>query len=78
MTENEEFEKWFEENKKWLYSMDYMQAAYHAWRGGVSYQQAAQQSVRADLLPCGHSGNNRRWRLPEGVEYCFACSETSR
>ena len=55
MTENEEFEKWFEENKKWLYSMDYMQAAYHAWRGGVSYQQAAQQSVQRTCANCGSS-----------------------
>ena len=41
-------------------------------------ENAAQQSVQSDLLPCGHSKKNQRWSLPEGVEYCVACAATSR
>ncbi len=43
-----EFQEWFERNKKWLYSSDHMQAAYHAWCAGVQQQQAAQQPLALD------------------------------
>ena len=39
---------------------------------------ATQHGVQADLLPCGHSKDNQRWSLPEGVEYCAACAATNR
>jgi len=53
-----EFQEWFERNKKWLYSSDHLQAAYHAWCAGIQQQQAAQQSVQPTdgslCKDCGH------------------------
>lgn len=49
-----EFQEWFELNKKWLYSMDHMQAAYSAWCAGVKQQQAVEQTLAPDACPeCG-------------------------
>ena len=43
-----EFQEWFELNKKWLYSMDHMQAAYSAWCAGVKQQQAVEHTLAPD------------------------------
>lgn len=43
-----EFQEWFELNKKWLYSMDHVQAAYSAWCAGVKQQQAVEQPLAPD------------------------------
>lgn len=73
---DKDFQEWFEANKKWLYSSDTLQAAYHAWCAGVRQQQAVEQARALDLLPCGHhkdalvDNGNRQWRV--------ACESASR
>ena len=58
-----EFQEWFELNKKWLYSMDHMQAAYSAWCAGAKQQQAVEHSVHTDAANvCGECG--------EPFEFC--------
>ena len=70
-----EFQEWFERNKKWLYSSDHMQAAYHAWSAGVLHQHAVQQSVQVDgACACPDNGN-----LQINSDFvCAVCGKTPR
>ena len=52
-----EFQEWFELNKKWLYSMDHVQAAYSAWCAGVKQQQAVEQPLAPDAIYCTGCGD---------------------
>lgn len=70
-----EFQEWFELNKKWLYSMDHMQAAYSAWCAGVKQQQAVEQTLAPDVCSaCSGSGTD-----PKDDElYCESCGGMGR
>jgi hypothetical protein len=69
-----EFQEWFERNKKWLYSSDHMQAAYHAWCAGIQQQNAAQHSLHADGFAeleasgkCSKCGNEIYFKISQSA-----------
>lgn len=61
-----EFHEWFEINKKWLYSGDYIQNAYTAWCAGVKQQEAVEHSVYLTAL-----GRGRREGFLAGLIVAF-------
>lgn len=69
-----EFQEWFELNKKWLYSMDHVQAAYSAWCAGVKQQQAVEQP----LAPDGAKWCENCVLPPDDDGYCIRCGEPTR
>lgn len=67
-----EFQEWFECNKKWLYSSDHMQAAYHAWCAGVQQQQAVEHTLAPDV--CHSTADGRHlFQNDSNGRYCIAC-----
>ena len=44
-----EYLEWFDKNKKFIYSMDYNQAAYFAWCAGIRAQKENQKNALCEI-----------------------------